>query len=130
MGCRASAFSVSKRHFPCPMGPQEDMTEQERADPTGRSVKAALPACPPPLESARTWGGVGLGLWAGGGAGGQRGAELTHLALIRTLTAFYVFSGWRKAGDANTFTGRRFFFKKKKERETRTWTVVKREREW
>ena len=37
------------------------------------------------------------------------------MALIRTLTAFYVFSGWRKAGDVNTLLEEGFFFKKKRE---------------
>lgn len=109
------AFSVSKRHFPCPMGPQEDMTEQEvRADPDRAQLPRPPlpPPRPPPSLGIREnlgWGwGWGCGL--GVGLAGREGAELTPLGINKNLNSFLCFFRVEESRGRKYFTGRRFFF--------------------
>ena len=124
MGCRASRILCKQKTLSMS---HEAPRRHDRAGGEGGPGPVQLPRPPrpaprpppPPLESARTWGG--------GGAGGQRAAELTPLG-IKNLNSFLYFFRVEESRGRKYFTGRRFFLKKKKR--ICTWTVGKREREW
>lgn len=113
MGCRASRFLCKQKTLSMSHGAPRE--HDGAGGEGGPGPGAAAKGRPSPRLAPLPWNprepgvGVGLGaLWAGGGAGGQRELSWLHLALIRTLTAFYV-SGWRKAGDVNTLLEEGFF---------------------